>query len=270
MGEKTYCEKCAPSEAEKSTLLQAGTASDDQNRTVVEDGRIKAEKAVLEEKKEPEADVTVAADQLTIDITAEREGAVPGMQPAAAKGFARSQGVAVEDLVARETERGRYVFAVRTVEARPAPEILQSVLPALIRGIPFPKSMYWREPSLRFARPIRRILALLGNEVIDFELDSLRSGSQTEGHPFLAPGAIKITGADIAELKSKLRDAFVIVDRDERRAKILDEIQQALACHGGGLREEELLDEVSDLVEWPEVLEGSFSEGSPSYQVNEC
>ena len=183
-----------------------------------------------------------------------------GTPTKAAQGFARSQGVAVKDLVTKDTERGRYIFAVKKVEAKPTRGFLESVLPELVRGIPFPKSMYWKEPSLRFARPVRRLLALFGAKVVAFELYGLESGRVTEGHPFLSPGAIEISAADIDEFKSKLRKSFVIVERSERRAKIFDEIREALSRHGGDLHEEDLLEEVTDLVEWPEVLEGSFSE----------
>ena len=202
----------------------------------------------------PERTVETAGPPETVAIDKE------GNLTAAAEGFARSQGVAVKDLVTKETDRGRYIFAVRTVESRPTRDILAQALPELIRAVPFPKSMYWREPSMRFARPIRRILALFAESVVKFELNGLESGRVTEGHPFLAPGPIEIERADVEELKSKLRDAFVIADRAQRRARILDEVQQALAYHGGELVEEDLLEEVTDLVEWPEVLEGSFSE----------
>ncbi len=113
---------------------------------------------------------------------------------------------------------------------------------------------------MRFARPLRSLLALLGTQVVPFEVDGLESGRLTWGHPFLAAGPFEIERADLALLESTLESAFVVADRGRRRAHILAEIERALSAHGSELAELDLLEEVTDLVEWPELLEGSFDE----------
>ncbi len=177
-----------------------------------------------------------------------------------AEGFARSQGVGLDALITKDTEKGKYIFARRVLPVKQTLDILSGALGGLIRAIPFPKSMYWKDPAFRFARPIRRILALLGDEVVPFAVNGVQSGRLSGGHPFLAPGPYEVPSADIEKYGGILREAFVIVDRSERRAKILAGVSQALAAHGGELRESALLEEVTDLVEWPEVIEGSFRE----------
>jgi glycyl-tRNA synthetase beta chain len=199
-----------------------------------------------------------------------------------ALGFAKSQGVPVtsiefplksgkttnyytfEVLVRMDAEfqEARKTNARATVR-RPVPPkssaaVLAAMLPKLIASIPFPKSMYWKDPAFRFARPLRRILALFGSEVIPFEVNGIKSGRATVGHPFLASKSIDIERADLDLLKARLRDARVIADRDERRSRILEQVESALAAHGSKLAEWDLLEEVTDLVEWPEILEGSF------------
>ena len=183
-----------------------------------------------------------------------------GKPTRAAEGFARAQGVGLDDLVKKNTEKGDYLFALKTLASRLTSAVLSAMLPGLIAGIPFPKSMYWRDPAFRFARPLRRILALLGERIVPFEVNGVASGRATVGHPFLAPGSIDISCADLEGLKNVLRNAYVLVDRDERRARILAQVEKALAAHGSRLQELDLLEEVTDLVEWPEILEGSFNE----------
>jgi glycyl-tRNA synthetase beta chain len=183
-----------------------------------------------------------------------------GKPTRAAEGFARAQGVAPGALIRKSTGKGDYLFAVKSVPPRATADLLASVLPGLIAAIPFPKSMYWRDPAFRFARPLRRILALFGDAVVPFEVNGVKSARATVGHPFLAPAPIDIPRADLGLLTSTLKKAFVLVDRAERRALILSQVEKALAAHGSKLREFDLLEEVADLVEWPEILEGSFSE----------
>jgi len=208
----------------------------------------------------------------------------PDLKPTSTSvGFAAAQGVTVrdikfplkkgdainyyafEELIAWDNvfETAKASNSRATVEKdippKPAIEILRSILPGLVRAIPFPKSMYWRDAAFRFARPLRRILALFGNDVIPFEVNGVASGRATVGHPFLAPAPVEIPRADLGLLKDALRRAYVLVDRDERRARILARVGSALEAHGSRLTELDLLEEVTDLVEWPEILEGSFN-----------
>ncbi|UCC68143.1 MAG: glycine--tRNA ligase subunit beta, partial [Armatimonadota bacterium] len=137
-----------------------------------------------------------------------------GKPTKAALGFARRHGVARETLEVRETEQGPYVFAVITEPELSAREALAPLLPGLITGISFPKSMRWGEGKLRFGRPIRWLLALVDDEVVEFELDGIHSGRETRGHPVLADGVLEI--ADAESYEEALRKRHVIVDPDER------------------------------------------------------
>jgi glycyl-tRNA synthetase beta subunit len=144
----------------------------------------------------------------------------------AAIGFARSQGVSVDSLKIIGTERGEYVCAQKLEKGRPTIEILQEMLPSLITSLDFPKMMRW--DNLRFARPIRWIAALFGDEVVDFQLDTIFSDRQTYGHRALKPELISLENADLEYYIQKLREAYIIVDHNERRDEIRNQINQLL------------------------------------------
>ena len=172
-------------------------------------------------------------------------------------GFAKSQSVPVESLSVIQTEKGEYVCAVKEELGRPTLELLSSILPKVVLSIPFQKSMRWAEVSVRFARPIHWILALFGGTVIPFEIGDLHSGDVTFGHRFMHPGSIPVK--DFDSYLKKTREAFVIVDPAERRKKIEEEmVREAAVVSGRILRDEELLKEVTFLVEYPVALAGAF------------
>ena len=177
----------------------------------------------------------------------------------AAAGFARSAGVAVEDLVRKETPGGEYVFAVKHVPGRPARAVLAEVFTGAIRAVEFPRSMRWGSGDLRFARPIRWLCALWGSELVEFALDGIASERITYGHRFLAPDATAVPQA--AELVPVLRGLYVEPDISRRRESIRQQ-GDALAEKAGGsvAWNEELLDEVTELVEYPTVFLGTFAE----------
>ncbi len=175
----------------------------------------------------------------------------------AAVGFAKGQGVPVESLTVVETEKGEYVCAVKREVGKPTPEILAGLLPKLILSIPFQKSMKWADVPVRFARPIHWILALLGGEVISFEVGNIRSGNVTYGHRFMHNGPIPVTG--FRSYLEKTREAFVLVDPAERKKKIEEGLlKEAASVSGKVLPDEDLLDEVNFLVEYPVPLCGGF------------
>ncbi|MBU1753443.1 glycine--tRNA ligase subunit beta [bacterium] len=216
-----------------------------------------------------------------------------------AEGFARSQGTSVEDLMIKTMPKGEYLYVKKHIKGRPALEILQESLPAMITGISFPKSMRWGNKEIRFARPIQWILALFDDKVIPFELDGIHSGKITYGHRFLAPSPISISQPK--EYVQSMEKAFVIVDIDKRKDMIVAGIQgvqegkntefriqesegrrqvgadlcvcppdkqetENTEAQGEGLRDvsyeinNDLLDEVTCLVEYPVVLKGGFDE----------
>lgn len=181
----------------------------------------------------------------------------------AAEGFARRQGVAVSDLVVKATDRGEFVFAVKSEEGRPALSVLADALPQVIRKLSFPKTMRWEESNLRFGRPIRWLVALLGEEVIPFELTGVQSDRITFGRRFTDGRSIgkwiMLPSADTYE--TALKSAGVIVDHEHRRELIKAQVQAAAQSLGGvAIMPDELLDEVTFLVEEPAALVGNFDE----------
>ncbi|MBW2039594.1 MAG: glycine--tRNA ligase subunit beta [Deltaproteobacteria bacterium] len=183
-----------------------------------------------------------------------------GRPTKAALGFAQREGVRVEDLEVVETEKGEYLCARKQEEGRQTSEILSGVLPRLITSIPFPKSMRWSNLEIRFARPIHWILAIFDREVVPFALENLTSGPFTQGHRFLHPDPIEVKG--LKDYLEGLRQACVIVDPEERKELIRRGIHEAAQQVGGKpLEDEDLLEEVTYLVEYPVAICGSFDDG---------
>lgn len=182
-----------------------------------------------------------------------------GKPTAAAKGFAKAQGVPVSELMEVDTPRGVYLAVKKRTSGRPTLERLQEVLPGFILGMSFPKSMRWGSQSITFARPIHWILARFGGAVVPFDLGDVTSGGVTYGHRFLAPQAITVQ--DAATYVTALQKAQVIVDPAARRAHLEAELAQAAARVGGEVVPNPgLLEENTFLVEYPSVICGHFEE----------
>lgn len=180
-----------------------------------------------------------------------------GAPTKAALGFARRAGVPVESLTTTRTPSGEYLQAEVHDGGRPAEEVLPGAIVSWIEGLSFPKNMVWSDAGFRFARPIRWLLAILGERPIRFEVAGVRSGRSTWGHRFLS-GEIEVPSADrYVEL---LMDADVIVDQDERRRIIEEGLRREGTRLGGrAVDDERLLEEVTFLVELPTVVAGSFN-----------
>ena len=178
--------------------------------------------------------------------------------PQALEGFLRKTGLAAEQLV----ERDGVYFANLDRPGRSSADLLAEMIPALLRGFPWPKSMRWGEAStasdsLRWVRPLQGIVALLGEEIVDFEIAGIRSGAATLGHRFHHPGTITIGSA--GDYVEKLRACHVILDPAERRQLIAEGAARAAADAGLALVEDEgLLQENAGLTEWPVPLLGTF------------
>lgn len=176
-------------------------------------------------------------------------------------GFVRSQGVLLSDLVVKSVGPVEYVFARKVEQGRPTPEVLAGICPDLIAGLHFPKPMRWGDMDFRFARPIRWLTALYGSEVIDFSLAGLESGRITLGHRFLSRGPCPLNNA--GDYFSELKRVYVVVDPGERRDLIRSQVADAARAAGGMVEtDEDLLDEVNNLVEYPTAFAGSFD---PAY-----
>ena len=171
----------------------------------------------------------------------------------AAIGFARGQKINPENLVTRDG----YVYAVVKESGKKTAEILKTLLPEIICKLNFPNNMRWGSLDFKFIRPLRWIVALLGDEVIDFEVANVQSGKISRGHRVLSQGEFVIDNAD--SYVDACEKNFVIVDQNQRRAMITAQIE-AVAKERGGKAEisEELLEEVLYLVEYPTALAGDF------------
>ncbi len=180
-----------------------------------------------------------------------------GKPTKAALGFAKGQGVDVEALQVKETPKGAYVYVIREEKGGSTKELLPGILEKLVRSIPFRKSMRWAEREIRFARPIHWFLALFGEEVVEFEIEGIRSGRITWGHRFLAPGPIELHRPE--EYVETLRNAKVIVDHRERRDLVWEQVKEEAARVGGvPLEDKGLIEEVNFLVEYPVATCGTF------------
>jgi len=182
-----------------------------------------------------------------------------GKPTAAALGFARAQGIPVEQLHVRATERGDYLVAVKKIKGVRTADVLPALLPKLITSLTFPKSMRWGDRSIRFVRPIRWLLAVYGGKAVAFEIEGITSGTITYGHRFLASKPIQVRS--FKEYVSKLERGFVIVDQSRRRELVKQLVTKAAAQVGGqAVIEPDLLEQVTHLVEYPNLIRGSFPE----------
>jgi glycyl-tRNA synthetase beta chain len=179
----------------------------------------------------------------------------------AAVDFASSQGVKAEDMIVKETPKGKYCFAVKEVEGKKIFDLLPEMLTSVITSINFPKSMRWRSDKLYFARPIRTLMAVFDKDIVNLELNGLKAGRSTSGHQFLSDNVIDIPDADYGIYKERLKSENVIVEIDERRDIIRKEINSLLTDYDTTLEDEELLEEVTNLVEFPGAVKCSFDEG---------
>ncbi|MEW6242473.1 MAG: glycine--tRNA ligase subunit beta, partial [Chloroflexota bacterium] len=175
----------------------------------------------------------------------------------AAMGFAKKNGVDTKDLEIREEGGGKYVFAVAKQKGRPTPEVLAEALPKLVEGIKFEKSMRWNASGVAFSRPIRWYVALFGDMVIPFEYAGVTSGNVTRGlRPYDSP-EITIPSAD--KYFDVIRESGIVLDKEERKASIVEQVKQAASLMGGeAIIEEGLLSEVANLVEMPTAVMGGF------------
>ncbi|HCJ09733.1 MAG TPA: glycine--tRNA ligase subunit beta, partial [Clostridiales bacterium] len=186
------------------------------------------------------------------------EGQAGGKLTKAGLGFARSQGVAPEDLIVKDTPAGRYVFARRTDAGRPATEVLAGLSETLIRSLEVERPMRWGSSDFRFIRPIRWLVALYGDEVLPVEVAGVKAGRATRGHRFLAPGETP-TVFKASAYREVMERVGVMVDPAERRRTVAEGAAREAARHGGWpMLDDELLEEITHLVEYPTVLTGSF------------
>lgn len=173
----------------------------------------------------------------------------------AAIGFARGKGLDVADLVVEDG----YIYAETKTAGVPTKDIVTDMLPQLITGLNFPKSMHWGNLDAKFVRPVRWLVALLDEEVILVEFATVKSGNVTRGHRFL--GADEITIKNASSYVDTLKENFVMVDQDARRELISKQLHDMAASKNASIVwDDDLLEEINYLVEWPTALCGGFEE----------
>ncbi len=177
----------------------------------------------------------------------------------AAEGFARTNGVAVEDLQRIETDKGEYLFVSKVIEGGETKTELEQILPRVIGNLSFKKSMRWKDLDVRFARPMHWIVAVFNGDVVPFTFGDLTSGHSSRGHRFMAPGEFTVSG--VADYLEKAEQHHVIPEISKRREIITAQLAELAQKLGGQLNpDDELLEEVSFLVESPQALAGSIEE----------
>jgi glycyl-tRNA synthetase beta chain len=180
-----------------------------------------------------------------------------GKPTKAATSFSLRQGVSVDDLEIVETKKGRYLKVEKKIEGKKTALVLPEVVTKVINAVPFPKSMRWADFDLRFARPVKWIVALFNGSVIPLSLENLESSNQSWGHRFLSNKPFVVQ--DFESYVQRAQEHHVIPDMEKRKAIILEEAQELAAEVGGVVLEDEaLLDEVANLVEFPVTLRGTF------------
>ncbi len=176
----------------------------------------------------------------------------------AAIGFARAQGVSPSEVTTKVTEKGEYLVVIKREQGKDTKGILASILPQFILNIPFPKAMRWGDKRIRFARPIRWIMALFGDEVVDFEVDGIRSSNLSRGHRFMNPGTLAVKEPKSYFIQAK--NSFVVINNEERKAIIKGQLEELAKKHGASvLDDKQLLEIVTNLVEYPVILWGDFN-----------
>ena len=182
-----------------------------------------------------------------------------GVPTKAAEGFARSCGVSVDELIHLETDKGTWLGFREQQQG----ETVQALLPEMVRktlqSLPVPKNMRWGSSRVEFSRPVHWLVALYGSDVIAAEALGLQASRTTYGHRFHAPDAIQLEHAD--DYLAALENAYVLADRQRRRERIREQVlAEAEVQEANAVIDEDLLVEVSGLVEWPVALTGSFDE----------
>lgn len=174
-------------------------------------------------------------------------------------GFMKSKGIKEEDLYFKQVGKEEYAFGKIKQEGKLTSEVLKTVLPEAIKSMTFPKAMRWGGKNMRFIRPIRWMVCILNDSVLDIELEGIVSGNVTKGHRFLGESEFEVNTLD--EYLAKLKENFVILNQDERKSIIKEQCEEVAKSLGGEIElDEELLEEVTHLVEYPTAFYGEFDE----------
>lgn len=190
--------------------------------------------------------------------TPDREEELKGPRASAPEqaldGFLRKTGLTRDQL----TERDGVLFAVLSSKGRATTDLVAETVDQVIRTFPWPKSMRWGSGTLRWVRPIKRILCLFDGKVVPFEIDGIQSDAITEGHRFMGSGQL-LKVSDFVDYRTQLEKNFVLIDVADRKLRILEQAKAACAAKGLVLVDDDgLLDEVAGLAEWPTPILGDM------------
>ena len=182
-----------------------------------------------------------------------------GKPTKAAEGFARTNGVGVDDLKTITTPKGEYLFISKVIEGGETRNELPDIMTRVLGKLSFKKSMRWKDLDVRFARPVHWIVALFDGEIVPLTFGELASGNFSRGHRFMAPGEFTVNGVD--DYLQRAEEHHVIADIERRRSLIEGQLAELAEKLGGRINpDEELLEEVTFLVESPQALAGSIAE----------
>lgn len=231
---------------ERLTFSKVKTLGTYRRLTLYIEGLAAKQADLSEEIKGPPADIAFDA---------------AGKHTQAAIGFARKQGIALEDITVRTDGPKNYLFAQVIRKGQPTSKILQKLFPEIISALYQPLSMRWGSSDFKFIRPIHWLVALCGNKVVRFELAGIKSGNQTQGHRYnkLKSAECRVGSAELLLYKKKLAKVGIVVDHEERKSLIQKKVAAAAKIIAlSALIEEDLLDEVTFLVENPIVYLGEI------------
>lgn len=176
-----------------------------------------------------------------------------------ALGFMKSKGLDPENVYFKQLGNAEYLFGTIKQEGKHTSEVLKNIVPEAIKNVTFPKAMRWGGKNMRFARPIRWMVALLNNEVLDIDLEGIKSSNITRGHRFLGEKEFEVNSVE--EYFEKLDKNFVVLDQHKRKEMIRDQAVEVAKSLGGEVElDEDLLEEITFLVEYPTAFYGEFDE----------
>ena len=174
-------------------------------------------------------------------------------------GFLKGKDISPEEVYFKTVGKDEYAHIKLTKKGQAVKGLLKDIFEGMIKSTTFPKSMRWGGKNIRFVRPIRYFVCLMDEEVIDFEIEGIKTGNITKGHRFLGSSEIVINTPD--EYEAKLKENFVILDDEQRKALILEQCKAVADSLGGTLMmDEDLLEEVNYIVEYPTAFYGEFDE----------
>ena len=176
-----------------------------------------------------------------------------------ALGFMKSKGIKEEDVIFKTIGKDEYIFGTIRQEGKETSEVLKNILPEAVKSVTFPKAMRWGGKNMRFARPIRWIVTLLNDNILNFDLEGIQSSNITKGHRFLGESEFEVNSLE--DYLNKLEKNYVILDQDRRKEIIKSQcIEVAKSLNGEVELDEDLLEEVTHLVEYPTAFYGEFNE----------